>query len=156
MGEVWKPIPGAPGYFASSDGRVRSPRKILTPYRRPSGHTVVAVKGYGLKYVHFFVTLAFLGPRPKSFVIMHLDHCPENNTITNLQYGTVSENLRADIENGKRAYLFDKANHPARKIPVQTASFIRSSVLDVGLLAEIFSITPRHVRTIQSGVHCSI
>lgn len=43
--------------------------------------------------VHQLVALTFLGPRPKGQEVRHLDGDPLNNAVTNLAYGTRSENI---------------------------------------------------------------
>lgn len=45
---------------------------------------------------------AFIGPRPLFSDILHLDHDPSNNALTNLAYGTRRENLLMDYKVGKR------------------------------------------------------
>lgn len=157
MNEVWKPIPKAEGYEVSDLGRVRSPRGLLRPHLRPSGHTVTWVKGYGLRYTHFFVLLAFIGPRPNGLVSLHMNHCPADNRIGNLRYGTISENIRMDIAAGKRLHVSRGGDgHAAVKLSDRTVEFIKSSSLDAKDIAEIFCVTPHHVRAIRRGVtRCS-
>ena len=157
MNEVWKPIPKADGYEVSDLGRVRSPRKLLRPHLRPSGHTVTWVKGYGLRYTHFFVLLAFVGPRPKGLVSLHKNHCPADNRIDNLRYGTISENILMDIAAGRRTHVSKGGDgHAAVKLSDLVIKFIKSSCLDAKDIAEIFCVTPHHVRAIRRGVtRCS-
>lgn len=153
MTELWKPIPGAEGYEASSLGRIRSPRKLLKLCSRPSGHTVCRVKGYGLRYTHFFVMLAFVGPRPEGFVTLHENHQPADNRVSNLRYGTISENLRMDIAAGRRTHVSKCGDgHMALKISDSVVRFIKSSSLTAKDAAEIFCVTPHHVRAIRRGV----
>lgn len=152
MVERWKPIPGGFGYEASSLGRVRSPRKVLKPSARPSGHTVVWVKGYGLRYTHFFVLLAFKGAKPAGAVSLHGNHCPWDNRIKNLRYGTVAQNIRMDIAVGKRAHVCTKGDgHAATRVSDKSVEFIKTSSLTAEELAQIFCVTPHHIRAIRRG-----
>lgn len=52
--------------------------------------------------VHTLVMLAFKGPCPANMEILHMDHNPANNVLTNLKYGTRSENLKMDYTAGVR------------------------------------------------------
>ncbi|NIH98089.1 hypothetical protein FHU31_005095 [Mycolicibacterium fluoranthenivorans] len=42
--------------------------------------------------VHHLVLLAFVGPRPPGLHALHCDDDPLNNHLSNLRYGTPSEN----------------------------------------------------------------
>lgn len=109
--EQWRPVAGFEGlYEVSDEGRVRSfPRpvrvrgngirvmggKVLTPHPLNHGHQLVFLyPGHVARTVHALVAEAFLGPRPEGNVIRHLDGNPENNRLSNLCYGTQSDNLR--------------------------------------------------------------
>jgi hypothetical protein len=43
--------------------------------------------------VHYLVMATFVGPRPEKLVINHLDGDRSNNTLSNLEYCTVSQNM---------------------------------------------------------------
>lgn len=114
-GEVWREVPSAPHYLASSEGRI-----MVAPYRAPmpgggerqyggqphfgvwakdSHRFIVVYKGKTYK-VHQLVCEAFHGPKPKDpetgrIVVMHLDENSANNRADNLQWGTQKENLNA-------------------------------------------------------------
>ena len=116
--ERWVPIPGYEGHYEVSDmGRVRSlprtlpmsgskgrryPGKILSTRARPrptvSLHhpdkPAVAVP------VHRVVLLAFVGPLPDGLVTRHLNDDKADNRLSNLAYGTYSENMLDRVENG--------------------------------------------------------
>lgn len=117
-GEVWLPIPGFYGYEVSNLGRVKSLRRkiplennnhrivqerILKPGSSSSGHLSVVLTGYRTKQVHSLVLLAFVGERPFGHDILHLDHNPKNNSLSNIRYGTRSENLCMDYDVGSRS-----------------------------------------------------
>lgn len=115
MNEEWRAIPGFGGrYDVSDEGRIRSwvpwrnrelphlmspqpnarsghPMQVLTPYR---GAKKVAV------YVHTAMMLAFVGPRPDGLVVRHIDGDSLNNRLSNLAYGTASENEFDKVRHG--------------------------------------------------------
>lgn len=112
--EMWRSVPGYEGTYEVSDhGNVRSITRQV-PYGRYPGMTY---KGRHLKnfmnkngyfavklsfagrtrttYVHELVLLAFVGYRPPTKErgeIRHLDGDKTNNHISNLKYGTITEN----------------------------------------------------------------
>lgn len=110
----WRPVVGYEGiYEVSSDGRVRSiPRrgktrgKLLRPQvrkQRAAGHLLLKLRRDGVqktKTVHQIVAEAFLGPCPDGMQIRHLDGNPANNDVTNLVYGTSSENRLDSVRHG--------------------------------------------------------
>lgn len=120
--ETWKAIPGQKGRYEVSDkGRVRSlPRKVkqtsrwgtefvrllpgqlLKPGRTSSGHMTVAIGKGNSACVHILVLLAFVGRPRKGQEVRHLDGNPANNKLSNLCYGTRSENLRDVFFHGGR------------------------------------------------------
>jgi len=126
MSEIWKPVVGHEGRYEVSDrGRVRSvPRRIWTKasWRRPahwraykgkilrpgrycSSRHVSVVLGHGAagSPVHQLVLRAFVGPRPKGKESLHINGKATDNRLSNLRYGTRSENLRDLWRHGTRA-----------------------------------------------------
>jgi len=121
MIEIWRPIPSAPGYDASSHGRIRSltrrvpigPRgmtrwvegKVLSP-AAPAGrrqHLIVKLSGQRVAYVHDLVAEAFFfAPKPPGCVVLHLNDDHEDNRPINLQYGTYSENNQSTVDARRR------------------------------------------------------
>ena len=112
--ELWTAIPGYDGFYEVSNyGNIRSLTRAV-PYGR---HKNMVYKGRDLKqfisgsylsvklaragvlktmYTHELVLLAFEGARPKfneRCEIRHLDGNKLNNTLDNLKYGTISENV---------------------------------------------------------------
>lgn len=70
--------------------------------------------------VHRAVALAFLGEPPPGQEVRHKDGDPGNAELSNLEYGTRSENMRDAVRHGthhetakthcKRGHQFDEAN----------------------------------------------
>lgn len=111
IGEVWKIVPSAPWFLASSEGRI-----MVVPYEadmphggsrqyggqphfgtwnKGDGRFITVHKGKTYKIAQL-VCEAFSGPKPfPSAVCMHLDENAANNRPNNLQWGTQKENLNA-------------------------------------------------------------
>jgi hypothetical protein len=112
--EVWKPIPGFPGYEVSDQGRVRSywqqtfhkgqpgstqirvdePQRILqTTLSAGYQRVCLAQNGhYPRIRVHRLVLLAFVGPCPPGMESCHNDGIRSNSCLTNLRWDTPSNN----------------------------------------------------------------
>lgn len=108
--EEWRTIPGLDGlYQASSIGRIRS---LKNSRGRPCGTPRILKQcratGGAVKYctvspsvngkqcsmsVHVLVLLSFSGPRPPGFDACHLDGNSANNNLSNLKWGSRSENM---------------------------------------------------------------
>lgn len=120
--EEWRPVHGYLGFYeVSNHGRVRSlTRKVtsisgrtrtvvgrvLKPASKPTGHMHVgmSVKNkLDVQQVHALVLRAFVGPAPAGCVCRHLDGDPGNNHLSNLVWGTLSENSMDMIRHGRSA-----------------------------------------------------
>lgn len=121
MVERWLPVAGFEGAYEVSDqGRVRSldrfvrlvaqgvetqrrvHSRVLKPGASRSGHLSVAIGRGNSRLVHQLVLEAFVGPRPAGHECLHDNHVPSDNRLTNLHYGTRSENVKMDYEAGSR------------------------------------------------------
>lgn len=114
--EIWKDIPEFEGrYQASDQGRIRSlSRKVAgknpytnKPFSRTvsgcilkpgrytkNGHvSVVLGRGQNGSPVHQLVMLTFVGPKPYGMEVLHRNGDPTDNRLTNLHYGSRSENI---------------------------------------------------------------
>ena len=108
-----KPVPGWPGWFARSDGSLRTPINDIiwgTPSKK--GHLYFFAKKSGWtfpvrKWVHRFVAHAFVeNPRPDIFLeVDHIDRAPANNRPTNLRWLPRSLNL---LNNGANNAYFNR------------------------------------------------
>lgn len=131
-GPETRPIPGAPGYLATSDGTILStwrrsragqrvafladgePKEVAQYDRKttkgePTPYRSVMIKWEGGKrkpaYVHHLVALAFLGPRPDGAEVLHGAKGSSCNAADNLRYGSPDENgLERDLERGDAWY----------------------------------------------------
>lgn len=111
MRESWRQT-HHPDYEVSNLGRVRSYAqrsgrgRCLAPHllcAHPDTRGYLSLRVAGRMYrVHTLVTAAFLGPRPSGQEVLHGDDNRVNARLTNLRYGTRSENLRECYQRGRR------------------------------------------------------
>lgn len=119
MSEEWKPVVGYEGFYSvSSKGRVRSEPRItlsvdgrtfrhrgflLRPGRNSSGRFGENLCRDGVqvsRLIHRLVAESFI-PNPEGHpFVLHWDDNPENNQVSNLRWGTRSENTHDSIRNG--------------------------------------------------------
>lgn len=126
--EEWRAIPGTDGFYEVSDaGRVRSwhkrgtrgnARAEIPQALRPAlwrGYPRVCIveteHGKRTRLVHRLVAVAFLGPCPEGQEVRHLDGNPANTALTNLAYGTSSENAQDSIRHGTFHSPFQGVTH---------------------------------------------
>lgn len=123
MPELWRPVVGWEGlYEVSSYGKVRSldrtvrmptrwgvettrtiSGRVLSPGSDGHGYLQVNLSSDGrtrMKKCHILVAEAFISPRPVGMHVLHWDDVKTHNHMTNLRYGTDSENRRDSIRNG--------------------------------------------------------
>lgn len=97
--EIWKPIPGFESFYeASTLGNIRAFRtqKVLKTYTINSGYqclkfTVNSKRTSHL--VHRLIALTFLDNPEEKATVNHQDGNKNNNSLTNLEWNTISENL---------------------------------------------------------------
>jgi hypothetical protein len=105
--ESWRPY--GDGYEVSDRGRVRSYRstrrgvsleaspRVLDGHTQQTGYRIVLIWVDGkkrIRLIHRMVLEAFVGPCPEGMECRHLDGDRANNTLTNLCWGTHTENIR--------------------------------------------------------------
>ena len=96
--EVWKQHPDFPDHEVSNLGRVR---RYLEPFLMSNGYPHVSLGGVKKRrYLHQMVMEAFVGKRPAGGVTRHLDGDKKNNKLSNLAYGTHSENMADRVKHG--------------------------------------------------------
>lgn len=106
--EKWLPVVGYDPYEVSDHGRVRRNGKILKPqlsvqHNRPPGHLKVGLSINGhvsLHAIHILVLTTFAGPRPEGHQGLHKDDVKTNNHLSNLYWGTPSQNMHDRVRNG--------------------------------------------------------
>lgn len=116
-GEEWRRIPEEPAYFVSNYGRVcnvdrvlhtgqlRRGRIIRPAVSKATGHQQIVI-GTGNRFrmmLHALVLHVFIGPKQPGHEGLHWDDDPANNRLTNLRWGTRSENNLDAVRNGGKA-----------------------------------------------------
>lgn len=103
----WKDIPGYKGkYLISNSGEIKNSKgKILKQWtdkinRRSIGLTD---KTTTTLRVHRLVMAAFIGPCPEGKEVCHRDGNASNNALSNLYYGTRSENELDKVRHGTKS-----------------------------------------------------
>lgn len=114
MQEIWKDIAGYEGLYQISNlGNVKSlnynhtgnPR-LLSPKNHHTGYKLVMLCKNGHKEnktVHALVADAFIPNPEEKPCINHIDGNKGNNTVSNLEWATLSENTRHAIKSNLRA-----------------------------------------------------
>jgi hypothetical protein len=105
--EEWRAIDGWPGYLVSDQGRVKSLKgktpRVLRPGRNQKGYRLVCLTNGPAtmtRAVHRLVADAFLGPCPDGLQTRHLDGDKENCAVSNLAFGTASQNTLDQVVHG--------------------------------------------------------
>lgn len=121
--ERWLPVPDWEGLYEVSDhGRVRSlartiirsngrpysvPERILTERVGSMGYPQVSLcrdNKIRQASVHVLVLEAFDRPRPEGHHACHWDDIKTNNHVSNLRWGTPSDNAQDALRNGHNHY----------------------------------------------------
>jgi hypothetical protein len=109
VSEEWRPVVGYEStYQVSSLGRVSSRPRVGTPggllkHFKAGEYPAVKLVQDGVQrthHVHKLIADAFLGPRPFGHVIRHLDGDHFNCRLSNLKYGTESQNQQDSVLHG--------------------------------------------------------
>jgi hypothetical protein len=112
MTETWRPIPESNGLYEVSDqGRVRSLKFGRTQVMRSQTSNAIGHQKLDLmidsrrcpRWVHRLVLEAFVGPCPPGQQVRHLDGDASHNALTNLTYGTPSENVQDILRHGRHS-----------------------------------------------------
>lgn len=170
--ETWKPVPGWETFYEVSDaGRVRScdrrveanhpsgrfltrffKGKILAANVAGNGYQMVCLSRPGKRKhftVHSLVMLAFVGAPPQGHEVCHNDGVRTNNCLSNLRYGTRSENARDCDLHGTRKVRRGSASHSAKLTGAEVAEIRQVfPAMSARALALKFGVTHRTVMAI--------
>ncbi|MEY1677243.1 HNH endonuclease [Gordonia phage Malachai] len=117
--ELWRPVVGYEGYYEVSDhGHVRSLDRLVEAsdgrtlriqgrdrklWRTPDGHLKTSLHKDGesrVPLIHRLVMDAFVGPCPLGMEVCHRNGVGTDNRLSNLRYGTRSENSTDQVRHG--------------------------------------------------------
>lgn len=165
--EVWRVVPSAPGYLASTHGRL-----MKAPYLAPlpnggvrnyggeptrgvwvagERRYIINIDGHSRKVARL-VCEAFHGPAPDGYpVCMHLDEDSRNNRPENLQWGTQKENLAAP---GYRSAIRGRAAADLRKLSDDDVREMRSAAEageTVAAIARRYAVSAGHASRVING-----
>lgn len=133
-----QPIPGWPGYFATSDGLIWSDKRS---FRNPHGDVLVQLQsspdrdGYfrlnmmmpdrRIKNmrVHALIAVAFIGECPEGMIVAHLNGNPTDNRPSNLAYVESVENSAHRGAHGRHQRGFDSSR--SKLTAAQRADIVR-------------------------------
>lgn len=97
----WRPIPGYPGYEASTLGEIRGPKGLMRGSPDHGGYLRVSFYSGAKKVsVHSLVLEAFVGPYPRGFHREHIDGNKLNNRLSNLRYSSRARNEASKVAHG--------------------------------------------------------
>lgn len=108
--EIWKTIPGYTGYEISSHGRLKSVYKfasrILIQQKNESGYFIIKLRNdigerHHLK-IHRLVAIAFIYNEMGKPHVNHINGIKTDNRVENLEWVTMSENIRHAYKTGLR------------------------------------------------------
>lgn len=97
--EIWKPIPGFENFYeASTLGQIRAFRtkKVLKTYTINSGYQCIkfTVNSQRTSHlVHRLIAITFIDNPLEKATVNHIDGNKDNNSLANLEWNTISENL---------------------------------------------------------------
>lgn len=107
--EIWKDIFGYEGYYqVSNGGNVRSvdridtrgykrTGKLIKPNKNSDGYLILRLYKEGNKKmisIHRLVALNFIPLVDGKNIVNHIDNCVTNNSVDNLEWCTVIENIK--------------------------------------------------------------
>jgi hypothetical protein len=153
--EEWRRVIGFGSYKVSNKGRVKGPRRILTPVLTKYGYHQVTICHSGKRYtrfVHRLVADAFIGPAPtEAHDVAHNDGVRTNNVATNIRWATPKEN-NADKHKHGTAQIGSK-NGCSRLTEMEVGEILYYA--DRGysqkMLALIYGVSRRNINKIVNG-----
>ena len=161
--EIWKDIPGHPGYQISTDGRVKScvnnrygigiKCRELSQHTNAHGYKTVHLGRDNNKLVHRLVALTHI-PNPDNYpLVRHLDDDPSNNNVENLAWGTQTDNMQDCVKHGRLVGdTKDAINSRKKKVIAIPKNGGDSKIFDsVHEAARNLGVWPQHICSVIQG-----
>lgn len=160
---MWKDIHTHIDYYQVSDsGRVRRIKagkntkigKILKPGLDRHGYPFVILfrQGMGTQIpIHQLVIQAFVGHCPDGYEVRHIDGNPLNNKLSNLQYGTHSQNM---LDRNKHGTGNRGSKHGLSKLTendVDKIKLLATQGISHNKIANLFSVHQSTITRIING-----
>ena len=142
-------------YSIDENGNVYSKRswrgvknRILTPSKNEYGYLRVFLTKNGKTSgitIHKLMTITFLGERKDGFQVRHLDGNKQNNSLSNLKYGTALENA-----NDRKLHLKTAFGERigSSKLSKEDVIDIRNSNLSQKELSKIYKVSVANISMI--------
>ena len=171
-----------PGYLVGDDGSVWSviafkrrgvvrygEMKRLKPSAQKRGHLMVMLGRGTYRFVHRLVLEGFSGPCPRGCECRHIDGNPANNRISNLAWGSRSENQADSVRHGtayhRRPDFRERCKDLCTGRPVGTGHKLTAEQVGVirmlispweksqltSILADKFGVSRGYIRMIANG-----
>lgn len=103
--EIWKPVVlkgQETGWLVSNNGNfINTKGNLVRTYLRGSGYLFLQIKGINID-VHRVVAMHFCEQREGCNTVDHLDNDKLNNNADNLEWVTMSENVKRAMKNRKK------------------------------------------------------
>jgi hypothetical protein len=130
MEEIWKDIEGYNGlYQISTKGRVKSliTNRILKPSIKRYSN-VVLCKDNKKKYptIHRLVATSFISNPNNYPIVMHKDNNGNNNDVSNLQWGTHSDNNLYAYQCGNQKYVIEHNSNRFKLLHKQKSKIFKN------------------------------
>lgn len=136
-------------YMATANGAILScfggKLRRLKHYKNKKGYLTVCMHGRTVS-VHRTIATAFHGPRPtNTHQVMHLDNQRDNNSASNLRWGTPRENTQQMIRDGRAKGCCVKLER-TKDIKEACRSSMKNSEI-----ARMFGVNSSYISMVRSG-----
>lgn len=161
--ETWKDIEGFPGYQVSDHGNVRSrvnnrhglsdEYHPLKPYVSKLGYESVCLGRNTRRSIHRLVASAFL-PNPNNLpLVRHMDDNPRNNHVTNIAWGTQTDNMQDCVRHGRLVGDTRAAINSRKKrvVAISKSTGSREVFESVQEAARVLNVWPQHICSVIQG-----
>lgn len=156
---MWKIIHNEPQYEISSDGQVRRIRTghVKSLRKDRYGYLRVTLYPSGKTYtIHRLVATAFIPNDKNLATVNHMDGNKENNTVQNLEWASVSTNLKHAHSTGLMEYDNHGLKNPMAKFnqeDLDSIKSLKSKGYTTSEIAKELNVPYERVRRFLVGQH---